>query len=212
MSLAAVGPTLTAHDSIQRLRALHPDDLDRRVETHRERESLAVLMARIRPLLLSAIHTWTREPHAVEDAIQETYLRALQGLPGFRGDSKVSTWLYGIAYNVARNHQRRTSRLVTGADEHVLDQRASPGTGGEAACCDPEQTAIRQERRAMLHEALAKLPVHYRQVIELRDLQELSGQESAARIGITPANVRVRLHRARKRLARLLSARMERMV
>jgi len=209
--LRSTGSADSPAPSSRVLHALSDDELETRVARDRDRDALAVLLTRLRPLVAHAIHRVVQNPQAVQDVIQDTSVRALGSLHRFRGDAKVSTWLYAIAYYAARSHVRSTARMVPTDNEALLDR----GEGAfvrapRPALRTPERTAIRKERRALLHDALDELPDTYREIIELRDLKELSTRESAAEVGISESNVRVRLHRARCSLAALLAPRLDR--
>lgn len=203
--MSAPTPPLSA------LRALSEEELEARVSRDHDRDALAVLFMRLRPLVAHAIRRIVQQPHSVKDVIQDTFVRALGSLHRFRGDSKVSTWLYAIAYYAAQSHARSSARMVpTDNDELLGGGDVAFARAPHPALHTPERTTIRNERRAMVHAALDELPDSYREIIELRDLQELSTHESAAKVGISEVNARVRLHRARRSLAALLAPRLDR--
>jgi RNA polymerase sigma-70 factor (ECF subfamily) len=115
------------------------------------------------------------------DVAQEAYLRALRGLPRFRGEARFSTWLYRVTANCASNHLARASRR-----QHT---QLDPDGMDEAKVCDrrPEH-------------ALLRLPWRLREVVVLRDVYDLTNKSIAAELGISEAAAKVRLQRARKRL------------
>jgi RNA polymerase sigma-70 factor (ECF subfamily) len=140
------------------------------------------------------------------DVTQETYLRALRGLPRFRCEARFSTWLYRVTANCASDHVagRRRSRHdqldSDGIDEARLTDRRSEH--------DPEACAYAQDERAMVAEALLRLPWKLRQVVVLRDIYDLSHKSIAAELGTSEAAAKVRLQRARKRLREDLGRRL----
>ena len=140
-----------------------------------------------------------------ENIVQEAFAEAYRQIGDFRGEAKVSTWLFSIARHLAYGHLRKTKRHNYKEHETIEFLQAEQG--------DPDtvtQTAVeRSERKGIVHDALQELPDHYRRVVQLRDLEEKSTAEVAEELGLTEVNVRVRLHRARKRLRKHLSARME---
>jgi RNA polymerase sigma-70 factor (ECF subfamily) len=146
-----------------------------------------------------------------EDTAQEAFLKAFRNLGSFRADSKFSTWLVSITLNEARSRLRRgRSVKIESLDEPEDEQRhISP-----AVLTDwreiPSEALERHEMRLMLQEAIVDLPNIYREVFLLRDVEELSVNESAEALGISIASVKVRLHRARimlqKKLAPLLKS------
>jgi RNA polymerase sigma-70 factor (ECF subfamily) len=140
-----------------------------------------------------------------EDAAQEAFLKAFRNLANFRGDAKFSTWLISIALNEARSRLRsRKSVKFESLDESPDGQ----GQVSPALLRDwreiPSEALERKEIRLLLQHAVADLPSIYREVFLLRDVEELSVNESAEALGITVASVKVRLHRARIMLQKKL--------
>ena len=149
-----------------------------------------------------------RDDDEAKSLLQETFLQAYQRLGTFRGESKLTTWLYAIGINLARGSLRKRRRYDTYAEEDI--ERLQPdfrmGIMYEDAYApwSPLDGAERAERRRLVHEALDRLPEDYKTVIVLRDLEEHSTAETAEILEITPGAVRVRLHRARQALRALL--------
>jgi len=140
-----------------------------------------------------------------EDAAQEAFLKAFRNLSRFRGEAKFSTWLVSIALNEARSRLRsRKSVKIESLDESPDGQ----GQVSPALLRDwleiPSEALERKEVRLQLQHAIADLPLIYREVFLLRDVEELSVNESAEALGITVASVKVRLHRARIMLQKKL--------
>jgi RNA polymerase sigma-70 factor (ECF subfamily) len=158
-------------------------------------------------LLYRGIFRLVRDPDETENLMQETYFQALRSLPSFRGESRVSTWLYGIAMNVTLAFLRKQRRTkVLDAEEMERLPAGSVPVGQEAALPfqNPQEVVERQELVRLVREAVQQLPDTYRDIITLRDLEAHSTEEVAARLGISEINVRVRLHRARQALRDLL--------
>lgn len=129
-----------------------------------------------------------------EDVAQETLLRAWRGIPGFRGRSTFSTWLYRIAVNEAnRSLARRTRRPATPIDEPGLQVAA-------ASSEEPPIRAERSELRNALRRALGELPYDQRAAIVLRDVEGLSTARAADIVGIGEAAFKSRLHQARLKI------------
>jgi RNA polymerase sigma-70 factor (ECF subfamily) len=140
-----------------------------------------------------------------EDAAQEAFLKAFRNLANFRGEAKFSTWLISIALNEARSRLRsRKNAKMESLDEPPESQ----GPVTPALLRDwreiPSEALERKEIRQLLQQAIADLPLMYREVFLLRDVEELSGNESAEALGISVASVKVRLHRARIMLQKKL--------
>src|SRR5512143_2023714 len=136
------------------------------------------------------------------DVLQETFLRVYRGLPSFRGASRFGTWLYRIATNAALAHRRARSRRPAESLEAFLPR--FDGNGGHLATPAELQVAARVDelldRRVLAEKARAgieRLPDLYREAFVLRDLEEMPTAEVAEVLGLEPAAVRQRVHRAR---------------
>ncbi len=125
-----------------------------------------------------------------EEIAQETFLRAHRSLAGFRGDAKLSTWLYAIASRLCLNRLASSDRRVARPGDETL-LRVADQRGG------PDAEAERGELEAALHRAIAELPEERRIVVVLRDLQGLAYDEIARVLDLELGTVRSRLHRAR---------------
>ncbi|PYM86750.1 MAG: RNA polymerase subunit sigma-24 [Candidatus Rokuibacteriota bacterium] len=125
-----------------------------------------------------------------EEVAQEVFLRAHRALAGFRGEAKLSTWLYGIAARLCLNRLAWGGRRMVCDGEEMLARIPS----GEA---DPATSLERSELSTALHQAIAELPDDRRVIVVLRDLEGLSYAEIARALELEPGTVRSRLHRAR---------------
>jgi RNA polymerase sigma-70 factor (ECF subfamily) len=132
-----------------------------------------------------------------EDVAQDAYVRAFRGLGSFRGDAQFETWLYRIVANAAMSHLRRRRRfgelLVEEADEDRTLELPSPARVAEEAV-----------DRDVLARAMETLPLSLRSVVVLKDVYGFSCEEIGELVGTTEGAVKVRLHRARRRLKALL--------
>jgi len=141
-----------------------------------------------------------------EDGAQETMISAFRNLKSFRGEAKFSTWLVTIAMNEARKRLRKTKTVP----EDSLDDGMEDVEGDftPAVLTDwreiPLEALERKELKEKLQEAVRILPEKYREVFVLRDIEELNQEETAAALGINVTLVKVRLHRARMMLQKLL--------
>lgn len=148
-----------------------------------------------------ALVGWVGNRGDAEDLTQDTFLLAYRNLKGFQQRSSLRTWLLRIAYHQAISHRRKAARrrsLAPASDptpaEALVDGRiGSPGEQLE-----------RTLDAARLHEAIQQLPVEYRDLIVLRDLQDLDYQSIAQTLEIPLGTVRSRLHRARLELKMIL--------
>jgi RNA polymerase sigma-70 factor (ECF subfamily) len=164
-----------------------------------------IIMRRYNQRLYRVALSILRDGAEAEDVIQDAYVRAYQHLDQFAGHAAFSTWLTRIAIHEAlrRLHLRqRTEQIVEfGADEEESMNMTEPSL-------DPEQRASMLELGQLLEEAVLELPGQYRNVIMLRDVEELSTAETAAALDLTEENVKVRLHRGRAMMRNRLYARV----
>jgi RNA polymerase sigma-70 factor (ECF subfamily) len=134
----------------------------------------------------------------LEDIVHEVFAIAYERMASFRGDSAVSTWLFGITSRVVRHRRRkeRWRRWLSGSAEETAGHVASP-------LPDPLRVAERNQDAVIVYRVLDRLSERDRQVIVLCELEELSAEEVAELLGIQPGNARLRLHRARARFLRV---------
>lgn len=141
-----------------------------------------------------------------EDAAQEAVLKAFKNLRQFRAEARFSTWLIQIAVNEARMRRRKQQTVVM---EPMVDQRDEDGLYTPRDFADwreiPSETLERTEVRQKLAEALSSLGEKYREVFILRDMQQLSIEDTAKALGISVPSVKTRLLRARLMLRDLLA-------
>ncbi len=160
-----------------------------------------------RSFILGVLQRYSKNTEVAQDLLQETFFQAIRSAPRFRGSSKITTWLYSIAKNVALQRGRTNDRYAHVEDD-ALNRMVSSTHGpafGTKTSSSPAGQAVHSQEKELLYEAMQELPDSYRQIISLRDLQELSTDEVAEELDITPGNARVRLHRARKRLRSVLA-------
>lgn len=142
-----------------------------------------------------------------EEATQEAILKALANIQKFRGDAKFSTWLIKITINEARQRLRRDRRhLHRSLNEFQSDDGDEYVPQNFTDWCEiPSEALLHKELRDALKRALDSLPPHYREVLILRDVQHLSIREVAHVLGISSANVKTRLRRARLQMRDFLA-------
>jgi len=142
----------------------------------------------------------TANEEDARDVVQEVYLRAWKGIGTFRGDARVSTWLYRITANTASTHiqKRRKHRTEPYAEHHdVVDLRTD---------LHPEGAAESASTLNRVEAALSSLSPKLRAIAVMKDVYGLSHEEIAAELGISVAATKVRLHRARRKLRAELDA------
>lgn len=145
-------------------------------------------------------------PHDAEDVLQETFLKALRGLPNFEGRSSLSTWLYRIAVNESLMLLRKSNPDLVPVDEPDLDEdEQTTSLILSDWCCLPEEELMSSESRRFLDQAASNLSERLKTVFILRDVQGLSIHDTAEALGITETAVKTRLLRARLKLREELS-------
>jgi len=174
-----------------------------------DREAFRAIMTRCNQRLFRIARAVVRDEAEAEDVLQEAYTRAFAAIAGFRGESGIATWLTRIVLNEAHGRMRRRRETV---DLDVLETTA-PGAQllnfpGAARSEDPEADAARAQIRRMLERAVDALPEPFRLVFILREVEELSVEETAAHLGLKAETVKTRLHRARRRLREALDAQL----
>ena len=143
-----------------------------------------------------------------EDALQNTFIKAFQHVDKFEGRSSLSTWLYRIASNEAlmllrKRHPETTFSDIPSEDED--DKNYDPVQITDW-CCLPEEELLSAEARTVLDRAVEHLPETLRIVFVLRDIEDLSIQETSQVLGLSVTAVKTRLLRARLRLREELSS------
>ncbi|MDE1177646.1 MAG: sigma-70 family RNA polymerase sigma factor [Edaphobacter sp.] len=160
-----------------------------------------------RSVYLMALSLLHNEAEA-EDAAQEAFIKAYRHLGKFRSDSRFSTWLIAIALNEARARLRRKQPQLTDSIDDTSENSPVP-----AQLTDwreiPSETLERKEVRSLVRSALDALPLAYREVFVLRELEERNVQETADALDITIASVKMRLHRARLMLQKQLAPQLK---
>lgn len=183
------------------------EDIDLEALLSGEHKAFEQLVRVESPRLFRVIMRIVRDEDEARNVMQETFLQAYQRRSTFRRESKLTTWLYAIGINLARAALRKKSRLTT-LDEEEID-RLQPvfrkGTPTERyKTWNPEKLAEKKERKRLVHEAIDRLPVDYKMIVTLRDIEQMSTEETARILDISPGAARVRLHRARQALRTLL--------
>lgn len=178
---------------------------DRRV---RER-ALDELLRHVGQPLFQLCLRVTCRPSDAEDAVQETIVDVLRGLDGFRGEARLTTWIFRVAIRAALRVKSRSeraegisARAFEGRDEIALEERAAPDSG---PATDPAALAAEREGAARVLAAIARLPAAQRTVLGLAALEELPQAEIAAILGVPLGTVHSRLSAAREKLREALA-------
>lgn len=142
----------------------------------------------------------TGDTSLAEDILQETFLAALRGLSTFRAEGSLKAWLLTIARREAAAMTRKLHDTPT--EQGSLESLGSQAGWGAPS---PEEELDEQQQQRCLERALARLAPADREILLLRDIEELSGEETAVVLGIPLAAMKSRLHRARLRLMAALN-------
>jgi RNA polymerase sigma-70 factor (ECF subfamily) len=147
-----------------------------------------------------------RDETDAEEAVQEAYVKAFSHIDDFRNEASIGTWLARIVVNEAlkiRGHRHATVDI-----DEVMEMRpvGSQGSITRATGPSPEHAAAHHEIRRLIEDAIIRLPSPFRLVFMMRVVERMSTDETAAGLGIPPATVKTRLHRAKQQLRELLGA------
>jgi RNA polymerase sigma-70 factor, ECF subfamily len=179
-----------------------------------EEQAFVALVSRHHATMLRIARSFVPSPAVAEEVVQDTWLGVLRGLDEFAGRSSFKTWLIRILVNRARTTGMREHRSIAVADAGPVVDRSRFDASG--AWMSPPQHWIEDSDDRLLaegladtiHAALAELPPRQRQVVMLRDVDGLSGQEVCEALELSEANQRVLLHRGRSQLRQALESEM----
>ena len=133
-----------------------------------------------------------------EDVLQETFFKAYHNLKTFRGDSSFNTWLHRITTNLVISRFRKRKIVTESLDIPIETEQ---GTIHQRNIVDwsniPDKVLLKKELNAVIDTTIAALPIEYRTVLSLRDIEGLSNEETGRIVGISVAAVKSRVHRAR---------------
>jgi RNA polymerase sigma-70 factor, ECF subfamily len=140
------------------------------------------------------------EPRDAEDVVQETFLNAYKYLKDFRYETKFKNWLYRIATSNCIKKRRKSKfapERELSLDDFLPQDEAMVDRQVPAWATLPLDQLLNEELGQTLKQAIVEVPEKYRVVLVLRDIEGFSTEESAQILNLTPANIKVRLHRAR---------------
>jgi RNA polymerase sigma-70 factor, ECF subfamily len=147
--------------------------------------------------LYNFAHWLTQDTSEAEDLVQETYAKALRGFSSFQAGTNFRAWIYRILRNSFLSSR-------TGLKTTVVFDEEDQETVSATEVSTPESLVIAQSSRELVQSALAELPVHFREILLLCEVEEMSYQETAQALSIPIGTVMSRLSRARKALRELL--------
>jgi RNA polymerase sigma-70 factor (ECF subfamily) len=174
-----------------------------------DEEAISQLVEQWSPTMLRVARSFVDSAQSAEDVVQEAWLGMLSGLARFEGRSSLRTWTFTILVNRARTRGAREARTVPRSTLGTGDEPAADGWSSidVASRWDtaPEKVLLSREALLELDQAISALPPRQRQVVTMREISGMSAREICAVLGISPANQRVLLHRARAALREALT-------
>ena len=194
---------------IRDLDALQDADLVR-MAIQRNEGAFRIIMQRHNRRLYRCARSIVRDDNEAEDIVQEAYVNAFSNLASFRGDSSLATWLMRITLNeaLARVRRRRPTVELAALDTVERDKAQVIPFPLTAMNTDPERTAAQREIRRLLERAIDDLPEPFRVVFVMREIEDMSVEETADFLGLRQATVKTRLHRARRLLRKALDTQL----
>lgn len=175
-------------------------------------EALEALMSRHAGRVYRLAYGITRSQSDAEEVVQDVFLTVIRKGAGFEGHAALATWMYRVTTNAALNRRRgKRQELEVSLEEHLPTFREDGHRAGDRSdlltdwSSTPEERVLSGESRRILEKAIDGLPDHYRTVLVLRDVEELSNEEVASIVGDSLASVKSRLHRARMALREQLT-------
>jgi RNA polymerase sigma-70 factor (ECF subfamily) len=176
-----------------------------------EESAYEALILRFEQPVFGLVSRLLDNPADAADVVQEVFLKVFRKVNGFRLESSLKTWIYRIAVNEARNHQRWFMRhrgkeveLEPALNEHAGVQDWIPDPGR-----NPYEIALDRETEALLESALEKVSPNYRAALVLREMEGLSYEEIADILGISLGTVKSRILRGRESLRKRLTERLD---
>lgn len=173
----------------------------------RDREAIRAVITANNQRLFRTAWSILKDRGEAEEAVQSAYVSAFASLDTFEGRSSLSTWLTRIVLNEAlgrvRAQKRRRDQLEGAGVSMMDDYREALMRGSEAR--PPDVAVAREQMRLLLEQAVAALPETFRTVFVLREVEGLSGEETAEVLDLPVATVKTRLHRARRKLQQILA-------
>jgi RNA polymerase sigma-70 factor, ECF subfamily len=163
--------------------------------------------------LLAVARRFLKNEEDARDAVQDAFISAFRSIQKFEAGAKLSTWLHRIVVNSALMRLRTRRRHPEEEIDALLPSFAEDGHHAQEVAdwrISAEEMVQQSETRDLVRRSIDRLPDTYRVVLLMRDIEEMSTEETAAALGITATAVKVRLHRARQALRTLIDTEMRR--
>jgi RNA polymerase sigma-70 factor (ECF subfamily) len=178
-----------------------------------DRDAYAEIVRRYQHRVYTMCARWMRNDGVAEEVAQDVFIALYRALPDFRGDARLSTWVYRVVVNHCKNRSLYQKRRKHQQHEPLEGPRPEDEDAPrrQLAGDEPGPDAGRQRTEAerLVREGLALLDEEQRQIIVLRDIEDLAYEEIGEIMGLPRGTVKSRLHRARARLAEVLGRRID---
>lgn len=168
-----------------------------------DRDAAEKLLVRHELLVFRVCRNLLPRGEDIEAAVQETFVRALRGLPKFSGESSFASWLVAIALNLCRDRLRRHRLVPFVPLEHDEEDATGPIDVVPSSAPDPERVAMARQAIGLVREELGKLPGRQREVFALRFFAGLDLEGIARALGVDVGTVKTHLHRGVQRIRRV---------
>ena len=176
-----------------------------------DRNAYSEIVRRYQDRVYTMCLRWMKDPHIAEEVAQDVFLALFRALDRFRGDAQLSTWIYRVVVNHCKNRRLYRQRRHSNKHEPLEGDRDDDMPARQIASDGPGTDALthHSEAQRLVQEGLARLDEEQRQIIVLRDVQDLSYEEIGEILDLPRGTVKSRLHRARAQLASVLSEKIK---
>lgn len=187
---------------VKRLTDLTDEELIKEYQDNNTLEAYEILVKRYKDPLMNFVYRFVGDRDVCTDVVQETMIKFYLNKDSYRSFAKFSTWIYTIAANLAKNELKRRKRRVIFSIDNSDDEK-SPQIEDKMFLA-PDKSADSEIKNEIIQKALLKVKPVYREVVILRDIQDLSYEEISEITGLAIGTVKSRINRGRIQLQKLL--------
>lgn len=184
------------------LTELADEDLIKEFQENNTLEAYEILVRRYKDPLMNFVYRFTGDRDVSSDIVQDTMIKFYMNKDSYRSFAKFSTWIYTIAGNLAKNELKRRKRRKIFSLDNDDDEKSVQVA--DKNIIQPDKAADSEIKSEIIQKALLKVKDVYRDVVVLRDIQELSYEEIAEITGLSLGTVKSRINRGRLQLQKLL--------
>jgi len=168
------------------------------------KEAFDVLVEKYQHRVIQLVARYVRDKSEAEDIAQDSFVKAYKALPSFKGDSAFYTWLYRIAVNTAKNHLVARARRSSNNEVDVLEAENFDDAFKLKVSDTPEHLLLTEEIRLAVQRAIEGLPEELKRAIRYRELEGMTYDQIAKKMGCPVGTVRSRIFRAREAVDKVL--------